>query len=90
MLAWAGSVALFLAGVFLTSVADIPRWGILADLAPKYGLNPQGGLWEAEPQRVVAFGAIYFGITFLVKLAIGLFDAGKASTPDERADQHFR
>ena len=90
MLAWAGSVALFLAGVLLTSVADIPRWGITEALAPQYGLNTHGGLWEAEPQRVVAFGVIYFGITFLVKLAIGLFDAGKASNPDERAGRHVR
>ena len=85
MLAWAGSVALFLAGVFLTCVADIPRWGITEALAPQYGLNTHGGLWEAEPQRVVAFGVIYFGITFLVKLAVGLFDAKRARVPDERA-----
>ena len=90
MLAWAGSVALFLAAVFFTSIADIPRWGMNPDLAPKFGLDPQGGLWEAEPHRVVAFGVLYFGISFLVKLAVGLFDAGKATVPDERSGQHFR
>ena len=90
MMAWAGSVALFLGGVFLTSIADIPRWGMSSDLGPKFGLNPQGGLWEAEPHRVVAFGVIYFGINFLVKFAIGLFDAGKATVPDGRSSKHTR
>lgn len=85
MLAWAGSVALFLAAVFLTSVLDVPRWGITVALAPSYGLDPHGGLWEAEPQRVVAFGVLYFGITFLVKFSVGLADARKARAPDERA-----
>lgn len=85
MLAWAGSVALFLGAVFLTSLVDVPRWGITAALAPKYGLDPHGGLWEAEPQRVVAFGVLYFGVIFVVKLAIGLFDARKAAVPNGRA-----
>jgi hypothetical protein len=26
------------------------------------------GLWESQPHRVVAFGALYFGATFLAKL----------------------
>jgi len=90
MMAWAGSVVVFLGGVFFTSIADIPRWGMSSDLGPKFGLDPQGGLWEAEPHRVVAFGVVYFGISFLVKFAIGLFDAGKATVPDERDSNHFR
>ena len=88
IMAWAGSVALFLGGVFYTSVGDIPRWGLTSDLGPKFGLNPEGGLWEAEPHRVVAFGVIYFGMTFLVKLAVGLFDARSRRRVNEHATRH--
>jgi hypothetical protein len=90
MLAWAGSVALFLGGVFLTSLADVPRWGMTAALAPNFGLDTHGGLWEAEPHRVVAFGVVYFGVIFLVKLAIGIFDTRPTRTPDELASKHRR
>lgn len=77
--AWAGSVVLFLAAMFLTTFADIPRWGIII-------YDPEeGGLWGAEPQRVVAFGAVYFGLTFLMKLAIGWYDARKIISPVEGA-----
>jgi hypothetical protein len=91
MLAWAGSVALFLGAVFLTSLADVPRWGMSADLQPGFGLDMHSqGIWESQPWRVVAFGVVYFGVTFLVKLAVGLFDARKTNTPDERTTRHFR
>ena len=90
ILAWAGSVALFLAAVFLTSIADVPRWGITEALSPKYGLNTRGGLWEAEPQRVVAFGVIYFGVIFLVKLGIGIFDARATQVPNARGFKRIR
>jgi hypothetical protein len=86
IVAWAGSVALFLAAVFFTAIADIPRWGMRPDLGG-FGLNSHGGLWEAEPHRVVAFGVIYFGVTFLVKLGVGLFDAGAAKAADGRPAQ---
>jgi hypothetical protein len=69
MAAWAGSVALFLAGVLYTCIADIPRWGMTEALQPSFGLDMASeGLWESQPHRVVAFGALYFGATFLAKL----------------------
>jgi hypothetical protein len=87
MAAWAGSVALFLGGCAFTVIADIPRWGMSKDLG-NFGLNAEGGLWESEPHRVVAFGVIYFGVTFLVKLGIGLYRAGARGAASERFDRH--
>jgi hypothetical protein len=60
---------LFLGGCFLTVVADIPRWGMTAAVQPRFGLDMNSsGLWESQPHRVVAFGALYFGATFVAKL----------------------
>lgn len=68
MAAWAGSVGLFLGGVLLTALVDVPRWGMTVDLQPGFGLDmASSGLWESEPHRVVAFGAVYFGVMFAVK-----------------------
>jgi hypothetical protein len=74
MAAWAGSVALFLFGVVVTCIADIPRWGMTAALQPQFGLDmTSDGLWESEPHRVVAFGALYFGATFVAKAFVALW-----------------
>jgi hypothetical protein len=76
MAAWAGSVALFLGGVALTSIADVPRWGMTVALQPGFGLDMASeGIWESQPHRVVAFGALYFGVTFLAKVLLAARDA---------------
>jgi hypothetical protein len=83
MAAWAGSVVLFLGGVVYTSIAELPRWGMTAALQPRFGLDMASeGLWESQPHRVVAFGALYFGALFLAKLA---FAAGKTAGPALRS-----
>jgi hypothetical protein len=69
MAAWAGSVALFLGGTALTAMADVPRWGMTAALQPGFGLDMRSaGIWESQPHRVVAFGALYFAVTGVAKL----------------------
>ncbi|MGH8028552.1 MAG: hypothetical protein ACREO3_01325 [Arenimonas sp.] len=79
MAAWAASVALFLAGVAYTTIAQIPRWGMTVALQPGFGLNMASeGLWESQPHRVVALGAIYFGVTFVVKVLFALRDRWRA------------
>jgi hypothetical protein len=79
MAAWAGSVVLFLGGVVYTCIADIPRWGMTAALQPQFGLDMASeGLWESQPHRVVAFGALYFGATFVAKLLFGLVQRWRA------------
>ena len=83
MAAWAGSVVLFLGGVAYTTIAEIPRWGMTEALQPGFGLDMASeGIWESQPHRVVAFGALYFGALFVAKL---LFAAGSAAGPALRA-----
>jgi hypothetical protein len=73
MAAWAGSVLLFLGGVAATSIMDVPRWGMTEALQPRFGLDMASeGLWESQPHRVVAFGALYFGAMFLAKFVVAL------------------
>jgi hypothetical protein len=79
MAAWAGSVALFLGGVAYTSIADIPRWGMTQALQPQFGLDMASeGIWESQPHRVVAFGALYFGVTFVAKVLLAAWDGWRA------------
>jgi hypothetical protein len=79
MAAWAASVALFLGGVAATSILDVPRWGMTADLQPQFGLDMTSeGIWESQPHRVVAFGVLYFGVTFVVKALLALLDRWRA------------
>jgi hypothetical protein len=79
MAAWAGSVVLFLGGVVLTSVQDVPRWGMTADVQPRFGLDmASSGLWESQPHRVVAFGALYFGAMLFAKWVLAMWDRRRA------------
>jgi hypothetical protein len=79
MAAWAGSVALYLGAVAYTCIADIPRWGMTLALQPSFGLDMASeGLWESQPHRVVAFGAIYFGATFMAKLLFAAWGQWRA------------
>lgn len=78
MAAWAGSVVLFLAGAAATTVLDVPRWGMTEALQPGFGLDMESeGIWESQPHRVVAFGALYFGATLLAKFALALASAAR-------------
>jgi len=63
---WAVSVMCYLLGVFVTTLAPIPRLGLVG--AFRDGL-PGSGLWVSQPQRVVAFGFIYFTLVGLSELA---------------------
>jgi hypothetical protein len=80
MAAWAGSVLLFLGGAIGTSVMDVPRWGMTEALQPGFGLDMASeGLWESQPHRVVAFGALYFGTMLAVKALLALWDRWRAA-----------
>jgi hypothetical protein len=57
---WGLGVAAYIGGVFLTTLLPVPRLGMGADIQPQFGL-PGSGLWVEEPQRVIAFGLLYFG-----------------------------
>ncbi len=56
---WAASVMFYLLGVFVTTLAPLPRLGITPDVVARQQL-PSSGLWVEQPHRVVAFGFIYF------------------------------
>jgi hypothetical protein len=91
MAAWAGSVVLFLGGVAYTSIDDIPRWGMTAALQPSFGLDMTSeGLWESQPHRVVAFGALYFGATFVAKVLLALVDRWRARRAAAHPFRHPR
>jgi hypothetical protein len=68
MAAWAGSVVAYLFACFATVVPPVPHLGMLAELRPQYGFDPDmGGLWIEEPHRVVAMGVLYFSLLALGK-----------------------
>lgn len=66
---WAAMTALFLGGVFLTVVYEVPAYGITAEVIARQEFTV-GGLWPEQPYRVIAFGAIYF--TGLGMLSVGI------------------
>lgn len=59
---WAMAVVFYIAGVFLTILLPIPRFGMDAALLPEFALTGSG-LWVEQPHRVVAFGFLYFAAT---------------------------
>jgi hypothetical protein len=71
---WAGMTALFLAGVFLTVVYDVPAYGITAEVIARQEFTV-GGLWPEQPYRVIAFGAIYFTGLGLMAVAVEIIAA---------------
>jgi len=74
MAAWAGSGVAYLLGCFVTVLLPVPRLGMHADLQPLYGFGEEnGGLWIDEPHRVVAFGALYFGLLCAGKIGVARY-----------------
>jgi hypothetical protein len=69
MAGWALSSLCYLLGVTYTSAADLPRLGFDARVVASLHLEG-GGLWVDEPWRVVAFGAVYFGVIGLLELLV--------------------
>lgn len=59
---WALSVLYYLGGVFATVLLPVPELGMTSGVRSALDL-PGGGLWVDEPQRVLAFGVVYFGLT---------------------------
>lgn len=59
---WALSVVYFLVGATAVTFLPIPELGVTPDVRAQLAL-PGGGLWIDEPQRVLAFGVFYFGLT---------------------------
>jgi hypothetical protein len=62
MAGWAASTIFYLLGCFATILLPIPRLGITPEVALAQRI-PGGGLWVEHPEKVIAFGVIYFGLT---------------------------
>jgi hypothetical protein len=59
---WAASVVFFVGGAFLTIPMAIPALGITpAIIAAQH--YPIGGLWMTHPERLLAWGLLYFALT---------------------------
>lgn len=61
---WALSIMYFLGGATTVTFLRIPGLGVTEEAREAIDL-PGGGLWIDEPQRLLAFGVIYFGLTGL-------------------------
>ena len=59
---WAASVAFYVGGCFLTILLPIPALGITPAVVAAQHFTATG-LWIAQPQRVLAFGVVYFALT---------------------------
>ncbi len=66
---WAVSFGAYLGGLILTAMLPLPRLGIV-EPGSAYGL-PAGarGAWADEPQRVLAFGLLYFTAVGVARIA---------------------
>ena len=63
---WAIGAMAYLGGVFATVMLPVPRLGITIEVIHQLHL-PGSGLWVNEPQRVIAFGMVYFAVLAWVK-----------------------
>jgi hypothetical protein len=58
-ISWAMSLFFYLLGAGVTTVFPVPAFGITAEVVSRQEFTG-GGLWELEPQTVIAFGFLYF------------------------------
>jgi len=59
---WIASVLLYLVSAFVTIVMPMPRLGITSAVIAAQQIH-SSGLWVEQPQRVLAFGVMYFLLT---------------------------
>lgn len=59
---WALSAMYYLGGTFATLLLPVPALGMTHEVRAALDL-PGSGVWVDEPQRVLAFGVLYFGLT---------------------------
>ncbi len=58
---WGVGAMIYIGGVLLTSMLPVPRLGISREVQALLDL-PGSGLWVKQPQTLIAFGTIYFGL----------------------------
>lgn len=72
---WSMTSMVYLLGVFATVMLPVPRLGLTPAVQARLEL-PGSGLWVDEPHRVIAFGALYFGLLAWAKWAGWRLPAG--------------
>ena len=58
---WAASAVLYVLGVFATVLVPVPRLGITAVVVAGQHITGSG-VWVEQPQKVIAFGVLYFSL----------------------------
>jgi len=61
MRGWAASAVLYILGVMATLLLPVPRLGLTAQVIAAQHLTG-GGAWVEQPQKVIAFGFLYFSL----------------------------
>ncbi len=62
MAGWGAAVTFYLLGCFATILLPVPALGITPEVVAAQHL-PGSGLWVDHPEKVIAFGVLYFGLT---------------------------
>jgi hypothetical protein len=57
---WVNAGVTYVIGVFITSILPVPQFGIDSAVIAQLHL-PGSGVWVEQPQKVIAFGVLYFG-----------------------------
>ena len=86
---WAASVLFYLGGCFLTILLPIPALGITPEVVAAQHFSATG-LWIAQPQRVLAFGVVYFALTGWSDLASHAWAAKLKPVAGRATAQLFR
>ena len=71
MVGWAASVVCYLGAAAASVLLQWPAYGVTPALIQAAGYG-SGGVWEEQPYRALAAGALYFGAMALLRLLIGL------------------
>ncbi len=58
---WGASTLLYMVGAMITAVA-VPAFGLTPEVVAAQDV-PGGGVWVEQPERVMAFGILYFSLT---------------------------
>jgi hypothetical protein len=64
---WAIGVFCYVMLVFATVILPVPSFGVTSEVIARQGFT-MGGLWIDEPQRMMAFGFLYFSVIGLTEL----------------------
>jgi hypothetical protein len=83
MRGWAASGIFYLLGCFLTLLLPVPRLGLTPQVVAAQHITG-GGAWVSQPQKVLAFGFLYFLLMGWSELSAHAW-AGQRTPPSAKA-----